>query len=57
VGQVTSGTFSPTLDVPIAMGYVAPGSAAIGGEVIVDIRGRPQSARIVQLPFYTRRKE
>ena len=57
VGHVTSGTFSPTLDVPIAMAYVAPAAAAVGGEVIVDIRGRPQSARVVQLPFYTRRKE
>lgn len=55
VGQVTSGTFSPTLDSPIAMAYVAPRAAAVGGEVIVDIRGRPQSARVVQLPFYTRK--
>jgi len=55
VGQVTSGTFSPTLDTPIAMAYVAPEAAAVGGEVIVDIRGRPQSARVVHLPFYTRK--
>jgi aminomethyltransferase len=55
VGQVTSGTFSPTLDAPIAMAYVAPGAEAVGSEVIVDIRGRPQSARVVQLPFYTRK--
>jgi len=57
VGHVTSGTFSPTLEVPIAMAYVDPKAAAVGGVVTVDIRGRPQSARIVQLPFYTRRKE
>ncbi|MCE9548336.1 MAG: glycine cleavage system protein T [Planctomycetia bacterium] len=54
VGHVTSGTFSPTLDCPIAMAYVAPQASAVGNEVIVDIRGKPQAARVVQLPFYTR---
>ncbi|HEX5445648.1 MAG TPA: glycine cleavage system aminomethyltransferase GcvT [Pirellulales bacterium] len=54
VGQVTSGTFSPTLDRPIAMGYIEPASAAPGTQVEVDVRGRPEPARIVELPFYRR---
>jgi aminomethyltransferase len=54
VGQVTSGTFSPTLEVPIAMGYVQPEEAWDGASVEVDIRGRREGARIVALPFYHR---
>ncbi len=54
VGQVTSGSFSPTLGRSIAMGYVSPQLAEPGTEVIVDIRGRMEPARIVQLPFYRR---
>jgi aminomethyltransferase len=54
VGTVTSGTFSPTLDCPIAMGYVAPASAAVGTELAIDIRGRAEPARVVELPFYRR---
>jgi aminomethyltransferase len=52
VGQVTSGTFSPTLERPIAMGYVAPEFAAPGTELAIDIRGRAEPARVVELPFY-----
>ena len=52
VGEVTSGTFSPTLDLPIAMAYVAPASSAIGTELMIDIRGRREPARVVELPFY-----
>jgi aminomethyltransferase len=54
VGEVTSGTFSPTLDVPIAMAYVRPESAVAGAELAVDIRGRLEPARVVDLPFYRR---
>lgn len=54
IGRVTSGTFSPTLDVPIAMGYVRPDAALVGSAVEVDIRGRREPARIVALPFYRR---
>jgi aminomethyltransferase len=54
VGQVTSGTFAPTLQRSIAMGYIAPEHAAPGTPVEVDIRGRAESARVVKLPFYVR---
>jgi aminomethyltransferase len=54
IGRVTSGTFSPTLEVPIAMGYVRPEAALEGASVEVDIRGRHERARIVSLPFYRR---
>ncbi len=54
VGQLTSGTLSPTLGVPIAMGYVAPQYAAVGTEVLIDIRGKSVAAKVVELPFYKR---
>ncbi len=54
IGLVTSGTFSPTLQKSIAMATVAPGSAPIGAEVVVDVRGHRETARVVKLPFYKR---
>ena len=54
VGEVTSGTHSPTLGKAIAMAYVAPDAAAEGTALEVDVRGRPEPARVVPLPFYKR---
>jgi len=53
-GEVTSGTFSPTLDEPIAMAYLPAAAAAIGGRVEVIVRDRPHPAEQVKLPFYRR---
>jgi aminomethyltransferase len=54
IGEITSGTFSPTLQKPIAMGYVPPQFAQPGTELSIDIRGARESARVVKLPFYKR---
>lgn len=56
VGQVTSGTFSPTLGKSIAMAYVPHSCRAVGTECAVAIRGKSESARVVPLPFYQRAK-
>jgi aminomethyltransferase len=53
-GVVTSGTHSPTLGKPIAMAYVAPGDAAAGTILAVEVREQPVSAEVVPLPFYKR---
>ena len=53
-GEITSGTFSPTLQKPIAMAYVPQEYAEPGTELAVDIRGSVESAGVVKLPFYTR---
>jgi aminomethyltransferase len=57
VGEVTSGTYSPTLGVPIAMAYLWPECAKPGREVQVDIRGHREPATVVELPFYRRNKK
>ncbi len=57
VGVVTSGTFSPSFNHPIAMGYVKPTVAAVGTTLDVDIRGQQHPATIVPLPFYQRGKK
>jgi aminomethyltransferase len=52
VGFVTSGTYSPTLERPLGMGYVPPELAEVGTELDVIIRGRPEKMRVTELPFY-----
>jgi aminomethyltransferase len=54
IGEVTSGTFSPTLERPIAMAYVPPQHSAPGTELNIDIRGKFEPAVVVELPFYKR---
>ena len=54
IGNVTSGSHSPTLGVSIAMGFLPPEAAAEGTELTVDVRGRPLKARVVPRPFYRR---
>jgi aminomethyltransferase len=52
IGLVTSGGFGPSVNAPIAMGYVARGHAAVGTPIGLMVRGKPLSARIVTLPFH-----
>ncbi len=51
VGHVTSGGFGPSVDRPIAMGYVAASSAAPGTALWGDVRGRRLPATVTALPF------
>jgi aminomethyltransferase len=50
VGEVTSGTFSPTLRQGIALALLEP-SVGLGDEVVVDVRGREVAATVVKPPF------
>ncbi len=52
VGEVTSGTLSPTLGYPIALGYVPTKVATVGQQLEVDIRGKAYPAVVVKRPFY-----
>ena len=57
VGEVSSGTFGPTVQKTIAMGYVPPEHAVPGTELNIDVRGRLEPARVVKLPFYRRQSK
>jgi aminomethyltransferase len=57
VGFVTSGTFSPTLNKPIGMGYLPPELAEPSTEVDVVIRERPERMIVRALPFYRAPRE
>jgi aminomethyltransferase len=54
VGEVTSGTWSPTLQEAIALAYVPAAAAKPGTELAVEIRGRQEPAVVVKRPFYRR---
>ncbi|QDV71632.1 Glycine cleavage system T protein [Rosistilla carotiformis] len=56
IGAITSGTVSPTLQYPIAMGYVAAEHSQIGSPLTIDIRGKRAAANVVPLPFYKRNR-
>lgn len=51
VGHVTSGLLSPTLDRPIAMGYVASAQGALGTLLQAIVRGKPVPMEVVAMPF------
>ncbi|MEX1274925.1 MAG: glycine cleavage system aminomethyltransferase GcvT [Bacteroidota bacterium] len=52
IGLVTSGTFSPSLERAIGMGYVAAEHSHAGSEIAVVIRGKSVPATVVKIPFY-----
>ena len=52
VGYVTSGTFSPSLQKPVALGYVPLAKAKIGSSVDIAIRNKTVTAVVVKPPFY-----
>jgi len=51
VGEVTSGTFSPSLNCGVALCYVSPDHSAVGSRLEVAIRNQAVSAEVVKLPF------
>jgi aminomethyltransferase len=51
IGEVTSGTQSPTLGKAIGLGYVKTEHAAIGTEIYLDIRNTLVKAKVVKTPF------
>ena len=57
VGEVTSGTFSPTFERPIAMAYVRPTAQAVGTRLAVDIRGTQHAGRRRAAAVLRTRKE
>jgi aminomethyltransferase len=54
VGEVCSGTMSPTLGIPVGTCYLPAPAAVEGTAFAIDIRGKSVPARVVKLPFYKR---
>ncbi len=54
VGEVTSGTFGPTVQKSIAMAFVDTGLSAEGTKLTADLKGATAPASVVKLPFYRR---
>lgn len=55
IGFVTSGTFSPTLQVGIGLGFVPTDFSPIGTKFNIDIRGTQKLAEVTAVPFYKRK--
>ena len=55
IGAITSGGFGPTVNGPIAMGYVNATHAAAGTQLTLIVRDKPLPARVVDLPFVPHR--
>ena len=51
IGVITSGGFGPSVGGPVAMGYVKRRYSRVGTDVILLIRGKAKSAKVVKLPF------
>jgi aminomethyltransferase len=54
IGQITSGTLSPTFGYALGMAYVPTSFAQVGGTLQVDLRGQMVAAEVVALPWYRR---
>ncbi len=52
VGSVTSGGFSPSVEAPVAMGYVLRSNAAIGTVLMGEVRGKRLPVTVCELPFH-----
>jgi aminomethyltransferase len=52
IGKITSGTFGPSVDHPISMGYVDNNYSSLDAKIFLEIRGKKVSANICKLPFY-----
>ncbi len=57
ISHVTSGTQSPTLGKALGMTYLPIEATEVGTQFFVQIRNRTAPARVVELPFYSRKKK
>ncbi|MEZ2127420.1 MULTISPECIES: glycine cleavage system aminomethyltransferase GcvT [unclassified Sinorhizobium] len=53
IGEVTSGGFGPSVEAPVAMGYVPTSHAAEGTQIFAEVRGKYLPVTVASLPFIT----
>ncbi|WP_339034565.1 glycine cleavage system aminomethyltransferase GcvT [Bradyrhizobium symbiodeficiens] len=51
IGQVTSGGFGPSLNAPVAMGYVPTSQSALGTNLFAEVRGQRLAVQVAAMPF------
>ena len=51
IGKVTSGGFGPSLNAPVAMGYLPTPLAAVGTQVFAEVRGQRLPLQVAAMPF------
>jgi len=52
IGEITSGTFGPSVKAPVAMGYIENSFAKTNTKIFLEVRGKKHPASISNLPFY-----
>ena len=55
IGFVTSGTFGPSVNAPVAMGYIKSKFSKFGTQIKLEIRGKKYDGKVSELPFYKKR--
>ena len=52
IGVITSGTFGPSVNSPVAMGYIKSKFSEINNKILLEVRGKKHNAVVAKLPFY-----
>ena len=52
IGLITSGTFGPSVNAPVAMGYINSNFAEIGTKIQLEVRGKKYGGKVSELPFF-----
>jgi len=52
IGIITSGTFGPSVNSPVAMGYIKRNFSEVNKKILLEIRGKKHDAAVSKLPFY-----
>lgn len=55
VGEITSGTFGPSAEKPVAMGYVSREHSSLGTQLFAEVRGKRLPMQVVRMPFVAQR--
>ena len=52
IGLITSGTFGPSVNAPVAMGYINTKFAVVGTKILLEVRGKKHGGKVSELPFF-----
>jgi aminomethyltransferase len=55
IGSITSGTFGPSVNSSIAMGYIKYNFSKVGTKIFLEVRGKKYDAKVSELPFYKKK--